>query len=1497
MACSYLYKGVKYTSKDALREAIALDARRESITFEEAKEQVVPIDDFKTPITETLKDIGISKRNWLSIDQIRNAEGKIKQYNKSKGTSFSLKYERIGQSLSYRITEVVNNNAASNPNQLSMFATAERTPLEMRDDIKQRLIELLAQLGVSVQALEEALVVNGNNVLGLADFINKMVKVKEGTGDYVFTEEATHFITSILKDHPSVQRGLKLITKTQIYEDVKKRYEGVEGYTEEVMAKEALDQALALFLTETDKSLEELINPRTRNILQVIWDTIVKIFAPLSRAAFEFQMVQVYGDIARDMLSSQFDIPDYNAPEGVNILYNVELSDNRKKMKEQLEVSIKRLEDRLRGMKRRVARKKSKLEIKRKDGSFISQVRVLVDTPEIKHLENVIKQLSELHLEQQFETGMLHFLEAAEENIEEVYKYMYNLNEAGTDKNLNRKLTSSELEDLKDFVDYYQITLDETMGMLSTNFDELTATAREEEIERIDKMDRHLKRLRNKYETDNLDRFKDIMQPFLDRIPEKHRPNIEDLYGRVTNDINGLMAYAGSLRNAKDDVLKIAYKMVYNAKERANDASYFEMKRLVKHLENVDPKEYRKIYEIDPATGQPTGYFIRRANHAAYNRAKREFYEQLGQSYGVPSGFSEEERAERDEKFAEDPELKAAWYSEIDDWHNVNEIAPVLSTVSKDSQTKVKDFALKVKKSFEDANPNDPQHAEDLYKAWEDQHIRIAEYTQEGRDVIRWSFKYNSPYLEPNFNIYRNEAWYDMQKPENAHLKAFYDDLLDTKMRMDELLPLDYIEPFKLPQISKTILDRLIADGSKKSAWTEAVRAFRDSFLVRVDDTDYGENPIPDSEGIREDAKKKAQATKDKIADAAKTGKKLAKGDFVSDEEFDNIADPERTDWTIKRADGTQVNLVPIHYIRTLEEPSDISMDVISIMAQYVQMANNFKEIATIAPEIEVLKKQVENRIVRTRTKIKPKGASNAFQAIDRFADMQLYGRTKELITTNLFGILPEGKEWNVTKTLDKVHNYIRANNLINAVVTQTANLFSAEVFRKVEDFTGHHTTNDSSMHANKIWIQELKNGLLNEAGVIDKKSKLWQLIELNHLMNPNNRIFMHADKTRSLRLLNELPWWPYTVGDMKVKGHILMAMFDNYRLWNGKFVNRYEFRKEHGWNRFTTNDGLSKEQKAEIDKQWDGLREVSLWNSYEVGPNGTIRFKENIEKIIEDPDVEVFENRLQDFLHKVRGKMQAMASEMDGVVTDMDRAGIQKGAYMQLIGTHRGWLITGLQKRFKGKGFNFQTEEMDEGYYNTTFRLGLSGTIAKTLRGKVMSAIGNRVQQEKALELLADWNNLDDFERMNVLRVINDMAFIALAWMVAFILNAIANMSGDDDESAQAWAIHYMAYSANRVLLEVSALTFPFMLTELGAVLESPVAGARQLEQVMTLPEIFNWSTLESGPYEGLPRAIRKIIKLTPGLKGGYESFHPQEKNKYLKYNNLRMFPGLNTK
>jgi hypothetical protein len=102
------------------------------------------------------------------------------------------------------------------------------------------------------------------------------------------------------------------------------------------------------------------------------------------------------------------------------------------------------------------------------------------------------------------------------------------------------------------------------------------------------------------------------------------------------------------------------------------------------------------------------------------------------------------------------------------------------------------------------------------------------------------------------------------------------------------------------------------------------------------------------------------------------------------------------------------------------------------------------------------------------------------------------------------------------------------------------------------------------------------------------------------------------------------------------------------------------------------------------------------------------------------------------------------------------------------------------------------------------------------------------------------------------------------------------------------------MAYMANRTLVEVSALTPPFALNELDAILNSPVAGANQLNQILNFMGFFNTDELESGPYEGKMKLTRKIIKMTPGLKGAYENFYPGEKNKSIKYYNLGMFPGL---
>jgi hypothetical protein len=1233
----------------------------------------------------------------------------------------------------------------------------QKTYNEIDADLKTRMFAILSKLGVSVTSIDTMMLDYGVDALGVADFMNKAIKLaKDEATDFTFMEEFAHFVTASLGDnHPLITRLHSLIKETDFYEAVKEQY-NVQGITDErIIVKEAADKALAELMLKENTVLPTSLGQRIVNLIQKIWHKFLEYWVGLNPDQIENEINIVLGELRDEILSRENFNETTETANFFNVKPDEELSEDVALVKE----SIKQLNYRLK-------------KLQRDHGK---------DATRTKRLQAVINDLETKLDEEKYDEALIYFIQAASEDIDKLVEIKDKMKTG----EINRELTPTEIIDWKDFVDYYQPILRSIKEYLS----DVDKKKYKKSIKKTITLDSKLNDLLRFYEVQVKKDFIKRFTPYLNVFPEKFRPDINKLYNEKTGDINLLQYYAGSLRNAGDEILRAVYEMYFQAKHKVDVYVLNKGKELTTLSEGVTKEQFKYFYETDE-NGKKTGYITREVNWDKFKKAKNKFYKDLIAELGLPEDYQE-----RKDKLDSNKELKKKWGARIRKWN-------------------ITDKNMTVIPGYENVVKIDKRMSEELspreYREWRIRNIH--EYNNE------LSYTYNSEYMQPNPDMNPNNNKYGninyLKIRNNDQLSILYDRLLDEKRESDSKLT---TEPdlYLLPQISKTLLDRMLSGASKE----EIAEAMKDGLMTRADDTQYGDGEQRDP----------------------------------------NIPEEDRI---IYRPDGSQVKLVPIHYTRKLENLDNISENLMTIMIKYIEMAENFKQMAIIAPELEITKRVMGQRKHIIKGKLEKGFETNTYKALDVFLDMNVYGATKELIEATVFGY-----NVNVTKIIDKVNGYIRANNLVLNLFVSVANWTTGEIYSKIEDFIGQKTTNESSLWANLQFGKSLQEGALKDTGTINKKHKLSLLLERHHIMQNNNEIFANLDKERYQRLAGTAAYATHQIGDYKIKGTLALSIYDNYRLYNGEFVTRAQFRRLKGVRYRPSTIGQTTERADALkaaDEEWATLRDKSLWNAIEVDGN-VIKVKDEFKDAYNDA-----------FYARLTAEITTLASEIDGVVNEQDRAQIQRGAWTQLVMTHRGWLVTGLQKRLKSKGFNYQLNEMDEGYYRTFGRV-------------LMEGISNSIKEKKISELLMTWNTLEDFEKMNVMRALYDYAFILALYTVALILSKLA-----DDDEEEIWTINFMAYMANRTLVEVSALTPPFALNELDAILNSPVAGANQLNQILNFMGFLNTDVLESGMYEDKMKLTRKIIKMTPGLKGAYENFYPGEKNKYIRYYNLGMFPGL---
>ena len=534
----------------------------------------------------------------------------------------------------------------------------------------------------------------------------------------------------------------------------------------------------------------------------------------------------------------------------------------------------------------------------------------------------------------------------------------------------------------------------------------------------------------------------------------------------------------------------------------------------------------------------------------------------------------------------------------------------------------------------------------------------------------------------------------------------------------------------------------------------------------------------------------------------------------------------------IRDVNGNIAKLVPVHYVTKIKNTNDLSNDATSMAVKFYEMAANFGNASKDIDKLLIIQRAIGNRTFESKNG-KDGGTgleSNAYKALDQFLDSFIYGKFKDKWE---FKIPGTNKVVNATKIADKLANFVRANNLFMNIPTTISGYTKAGIDSFIDKVVGNYTSIESSLWAEKEFDLHLSD-ILSNIGKRKKSGKVPLMFEYNGIFSDISETFHRLDhKSRFGRATSDdLIYSTYAIADVRIKGKLALSVYDNYRLVDGKFISKNQFKRKYG----TTN------------KKWSDYKGTTLYDAYEV-KNGKFQVKPEYSKIV-----------TTELRNTVRSIIKQRGSAIDGQLTQLDRPAIMKSVMGRYIMLHRGWLVSGLSERWKKKGINYTTGEIEEGFYRS---------FAKTV-GTMLTTKGNIKQK------ISVWNTLDDFQKMNTIKTLLDLSFSALVIGMSVVVNALVDDNDEDD-----WWIQYLGYQMSRIRLEQVALTSP---TEFASILNSPTAMTNLTDTIGSFFKLAtDWDKIEYGAYEDMYRIQRAMIKNSL-LKNLWELQAPEQKNKFLR-------------
>lgn len=541
---------------------------------------------------------------------------------------------------------------------------------------------------------------------------------------------------------------------------------------------------------------------------------------------------------------------------------------------------------------------------------------------------------------------------------------------------------------------------------------------------------------------------------------------------------------------------------------------------------------------------------------------------------------------------------------------------------------------------------------------------------------------------------------------------------------------------------------------------------------------------------------------------------------------------------------GDPIKVIPTRFITPLEDTNSISTDAVSAVVQFYNMAANYKNMSAKQDEVELMLNLLKQLSIRTSKELKGPGSTNVYKQSQLLVDRLMYGRNKTPIEDNVLGY-----DINFGKALDIVRGFVTKVNLSGNLWSIGTSFFTDATYTTLEAKMGRYFDLEDLNFAKSEFARELPN-MMQNIGNPNPKGRLPYLLMLNQVVKDNKKLFDRLDQSQVLRSINQNFWFAgYTQSDYTVKSHTLLSIYHNYRLVDNEgFMSKQQY-----IDKFYSND----RKKGAVEfKQLT----TTLYDAYIELPNGDVVVDDKYKQLITDK-----------LLNDVRNRIEIISKRIDGTIREVDKAAVHANAMASYLVLHRNFMISALHDRFKPKQYNLDLQTIEEGYYRSTGRF-------------LKNVIANRHFAIK--QLLADYNNMQEYEQYAVRRVLNELVLIAASTAVALTIASIVD--GDDDYDT--WLTQSITYLAMRSAFEFRTMYNPF---EFMALIKSPTAALNWFDNISSFINLVNlfsyignrtpFTIIDRGVYKGMPVILKNIIKVTP-FKSIVEAQDPKSKRNYLQ-------------
>lgn len=552
---------------------------------------------------------------------------------------------------------------------------------------------------------------------------------------------------------------------------------------------------------------------------------------------------------------------------------------------------------------------------------------------------------------------------------------------------------------------------------------------------------------------------------------------------------------------------------------------------------------------------------------------------------------------------------------------------------------------------------------------------------------------------------------------------------------------------------------------------------------------------------------------------------KAAIGNAVRDIVGERVDDPihgQGQDLGELDENDNKYRMIPKYYLSKLENADDVSHDFAYSYSMLSLQATSYKYKRAALDDVMGYR----NMMLETQYD----GGKNpeATHAYRMFQDW---------VNASIYDVRINNKriEWNVGSykvDLNKLAlmftKFVSKSNLGFSPFVAATGALTGQANFLLEGMVGQYISKDSMKYAYGEAQKQLST-YVSEIGDINRTNKLYVVGEALGVFNVRNRVRSAAYNKIWRTLFRDLPFKMMEVLNSPLDPQVIISVMDDTRLYEGQF-----------WSYSNFKEMMMKDRNMsanEAKRDWERLRDYSMWNMVDV-KDGKIVAKNEANKDIVDR-----------YIPTLSSRVRSMVQICDGALNEQNRVGASRNAILNMALPHRGWFILAVQRAYKKAGFNFQTNQFEEGYMRTLWRF--AGDIYNMMSEGRMREIH---------DVLKEYHSLNPYEQTNIKRSLVNMAVFAT--MIA-IGRALMGYREDNEDS---WFGQFITYIGFRTINEIASQTSPFM--ELNAIdmLQDPLVTARKLGD-LTDPR--NWdpfATVQTGVYKGESKLWRQLMKFSFG-------------------------------